>query len=467
MKKFKKVLALSLAAAMGLSLVACTGGETTTAAGSSDDTTEEGTEAVASGDSFIIYVWNDEFPRLMRDYMPGYTANEEFTTGGVMDDGSVIEFVTNANEGLNYQTKLTEALVNGDQVDMFLVEADYATKYTSADAGVAMDVKDLGFTDDDLANMFDYAKNVVTDGGVTRGVSWQCCPGFFLYNKAIAEDVWGASDEETVQSKVKDWDTFDKTAKELADKGYAIVADYAEGSRAANAGRSTAWVDENGVVSVPKEVDEWAERAKVWTDEGAMQGGACFSGDQYVAGFTNEGKVLGYFSTTWNLGWPFKGFYESDESLANDTFKWGACEGPVAYYWGGTWACASTTCTNTDLAYDIMWNMTCNEDVLKAMAEGEMNFANNKPAMEAIKDSYEMGDSFAWVDLGDKSYIAMCLDRAEAIKVQNMTDYDQMIEIYQDNIQQYFSGDATKEEALDNFYKSVTEKWTELSAPEE
>lgn len=334
MKKFKKVLALSLAAAMGLSLVACSkGGDTTTAAPGNPDSTET-VAPTASGDAFVIYVWNDEFPRLMRDYMPGYTANDEFTTGGVMDDGSKIEFVTNANEGLNYQTKLTEALVNGDQVDMFLVEADYATKYTSADADVAMDVKELGFTDDDLGNMFDYAKNVVTDGGVTRGVSWQCCPGFFFYRKDIAEEVWGASDEDTVQAKVKDWDTFDATAKELAGKGYAIVADYSEGSRAANAGRSSAWVVD-GVINVPDEIDDWTERAKVWVDEGAMQGGDCFSGEQYIKGLTKEGKVFGYFATTWNFGWPFNGLVDP---VDDETFKWGACEGPVAYYWGGTWA---------------------------------------------------------------------------------------------------------------------------------
>ena len=470
MKKFKKVIALSLALAMGLSLAACTsgsgdttapsGGDDTTAPSGNEDDTTAPSDNNAAGGEFVIYVWNNEFRDLMADYMPGYTADEDHM-GGVMDDGTVIKFVENENSGLNYQTKLTQALMDGSQVDMFLVEADYATKYTSAAADVAMDIKDLGFTDDDLAQMYDYAKGVVTDGGVTRGVSWQCCPGFFLYRKDLAEEQLGVTSEAEMQEKIKDWDAFDATAKELADKGYYIVADYQEGSRAANAQRSTAWVTD-GVITIPSEIDEWTERAKGWYDEGAMAGGANFDGNgNYGLGVKKDGKVLGYFATTWEFGWPLDGMVDP---VDDDTFKWSAVQGPVGYFWGGTWACASKNCSNTALAYDIMWNMTCNKDVLQAMAADRMNFANNKAAMEEIADSYQMADKFAWFDY-DGSYISMCLDLAENIEVKNMSPYDQMIENYQDAMGQYFAGDSTKDEALQTFYNSVTEKWTELSAP--
>ena len=224
-KKFKKVLALSLAAAMGLSLVACNGNaNTTTSTSGGDDTTATDDQSTdeqkpSGGGDFYIYVWNDEFPKLMANYMPGFTANSDMT-GGTMEDGTNIHFVTNESKDMKYQTELDKALQGGSQVDMFLVEADYATKYTSAEANVAMDVKDLGITDDDLANMYSYAKNIVTDtNGVTRGVSWQAAPGFFAYRKDIAQEVLGVSDSADVQAKISNWDDFTAVAKQMKDKG--------------------------------------------------------------------------------------------------------------------------------------------------------------------------------------------------------------------------------------------------------
>lgn len=482
MKKFKKVLALSLALAMGLSLAACggssdsgnsgnsgsgdSGNASSNNGGSSDNggatdnggSTDNGGAATGNGETFYIYVWNNEFRNLMANYMPGYTADDDHM-GGYMEDGTRIQFIENENSGLNYQTKLSTAIADGEQVDMFLVEADYAVKYTSADAGVAMDIKDLGFTDDDLATMYDYAKNVVTDGGVTRGVSWQCAPGFFAYRRDIAEAVWGQSDPEFVQSKLDSWENFDKAAEELKAKDYAIVAEYQEGSRAANAGRSSAWVTD-GVITVPKEIEEWTERAKGWYDNGYMLGGKAWdAAGNWGKGMKSDGNVFGYFACSWFLNFSMAEQVEGDAT-------WAFCQGPVPYYWGGTWLCAGSNCTNTQLAYDIMWNMTCNVDILKEMAVKEMNFANNKKAMEEVAKDFTPDPKYSWIDLGDDNYFNMCLDLAEAIEVKNMTGYDQMIENYQDAMSDYFNGTSSKDDALKNFYNAVTEKWTELSAPQ-
>lgn len=466
-KKFKKVLALSLALAMGLSLVACNGGSGDTTAPNSGDNTsaEPGSEqGGGEGSTFYIYVWNDEFPKIMANYMPGYTSDSDFT-GGVMDDGTRVEFVTNASADMLYQTELDKALTGSKQVDMFLVEADYATKYTSADAGVAMDVKDLGLTDDDLANMYDYAKNIVTDtNGVTRGVSWQCAPGFFAYRKDIAQEVLGVSDAADVQAKINSWDNFNAVAKQMKDAGYYMVSDYTEGSRNFNAARSSAWVND-GVVSVPAEVDEWCDMAKDWYDKGYMHGGNNFDGTgNWGADMGEDGKVFGYFACTWYLNFCMKP--NTTENPESEDYKWGLCQGPDAFYWGGTWMCASTSCTNTALAYDIMYNLTCNVDVMKEMAKKELNFANNKKAMEEYANEFTGDDAFAWLDLGDDNYFSMCLDFAEAIDVDvtKMTPYDQIIESYQSAVAEYFNGTVSKDDALANFYTSVTEKYQELSA---
>lgn len=470
MKKFKKVLALSLAAAMGLSLCACSNGADASTASTDDNSSEEASTedgAASNGDTFNIYVWNDEFPKIMANYMPGYTADDDFQ-GGVMDDGTRIEFITNASADMLYQTELDKALTGGAQVDMFLVEADYATKYTSADAGVAMDIKDLGFTDDDLSNMYDYAKNIVTDtNGVTRGVSWQCAPGFFAYRKDIAQEVLGVSDSADVQALIKDWDGFNDVAKKMADAGYYMVSDYTEGSRVYNASRSSAWVTD-GVVTVPAEVDTWADQAKEWYDNGEMHGGSNFDGaGNWGADMAEDGKVFGYFACTWYLNFSMKPNVTTEPT--SEDYKWSICQGPDGWYWGGTWMCASTSCSNTELAYNIMHTLTCDVDVMKTMAEKELNFANNKQAMEEYAKEFTGSDTFDWLDLGDENYFSMMVEFADAINVDvtKMTQYDQIIETYQDKIAEWFNGTvADKDTALDNFYTAVTEKYQELSKPE-
>jgi hypothetical protein len=464
-KKFKKVLALSLALAMGLSLAAC--GDTTTSDNSassdddanvdnSGDDSSDSSSVEGNGETFYIYVWNNEFRDLMANYMPGYTADEDHY-GGYMDDGTRIQFVENENSNMNYQNKLDEALTDGSQVDMFLVEADYAVKYTSADAGVAMDIKDLGFTDDDINNFYDYVNEVVTDtDGVTRGVSWQAAPGFLIYNKDIAEEVLGVSDAADVQEYVKDWDAFEETAAKMKDAGYTMVTDWQEGSRVFNAARSTAWV-QDGVITIPAEIDEWTEMAKGWYDNGYMSGGDMWSSDEWKNGFS-EGNFC-YFGCTWYLLWSMA------EQVTGDV-TWSVCQGPDSFYWGGTWLCAGVNCTNTDLAYQIMYEMTSDPEVVTAIAEGDLNFASNKTIMaDVAEQNIDVGRD--WLDLGDSNYFAMCKEMADAIEVQNMTPYDQMIETYQSAIADYFNGNADKDTALKNFYNTVTEQWPKLSAPTE
>ncbi len=75
-----------------------------------------------------------------------------------------------------------------DKIDLFLVEADYALKYVDTD--YTMPVKDLGITDDDLSNQYQYTKDIVTDSnGVLKGLSWQGCPGILFYNRDAAKEV--------------------------------------------------------------------------------------------------------------------------------------------------------------------------------------------------------------------------------------------------------------------------------------
>ena len=73
-------------------------------------------------------------------------------------------------------------------------------------------------------------------------------------------------------------------------------------------------------------------------------------------------------------------------------------------------------------------------------------------------------DEYAFAVLGGQNPLAMFCAGAEKIDLSNLSAYDQGCnESFQNSMKDYFLGNATYEEALDNFYKSVIEKYPELS----
>ena len=177
------------------------------------DAAEETEEAAADeGKVLNIQCWNEEFKSRLEDHYPGYEKVDD-TTGKIGD--VTVKFHITPSDDNAYQNNLDSILPGNadaaadDKTDLFLIEADYALKYTDADADVAMKLSDLGITDADLSKQYQYTKDVVTDAnGDLRGASWQACSAGLIYDRAIAKEVLGSDDPADVQAAVKDWDTF-------------------------------------------------------------------------------------------------------------------------------------------------------------------------------------------------------------------------------------------------------------------
>ena len=201
-KRTKKLISMSLASIMALSLAGCGG-----SSGGSDSSKKEGSGD--AGKTLNIWCWNDEFQSRFNDYYPEVEKVSKDKSTTTLKDGTVVKWTINPNENNNYQNKLDEALMNqekasaDDKIDIFLIEADYALKYVDTDYTMA--VKDLGITDADLADQYQYTKDIVTDSnGVLKGVSWQGCPGVLFYNREAAKEVLGSDDPADVQEYVKE-----------------------------------------------------------------------------------------------------------------------------------------------------------------------------------------------------------------------------------------------------------------------
>ena len=445
----KKILSWALVAAMAASMLVGCGG-------TSNESKNDGSDTAAEGKVLNIYCWNEEFKTRVTDH---YDAYEEVdaTTGKIGD--ITVKWNITANENNAYQNNLDNKLLEqadaaaDDKIDIFLVEADYAIKYTGSD--YTMPIADLGITEADIADQYKYTQDVVTADGVLKGLSWQGCPGVLFYNREAAKEILGSDDAETVQAAVADWETFNKTAEAAKAKGYSMVSSVNDTYRVYSNNVTSKWVVD-GKINIDDNLMKWVDDSKALVDGGYAGTHALWS-DDWSAGFYPEGKVFCYFGPAWLVNFSMAADTEGSIGYQGG---WGATEGPQGFFWGGTWICAATGTDNKEAIKDIMLTLTANEEVMKGIVEADDDFVNNVPAMEAMAEDTEYSSAI----LGGINPLAMYCAGAESINLENISAYDQACnEEFQNAMKNYFEGNASKEEAIELFYKAVVEKHPELT----
>lgn len=464
----KKLVSTVLCTAMAATMVTGCG---STGSGSSSAPAETGSAASSTGEQssasstgtgeqgkvFNIYCWNEEFKSRITDH---YAAYEEVdATTGKIGDITVKWNITPSDDNA-YQNNLDATLLKqasaaaDDKVDMFLIEADYALKYVDSD--YTMPVKDLGITDADLSKQYQYTKDVVTDSnGVLKGLSWQGCPGVLFYNRAAAKEVLGTDDPAQVQEYVKDWDTFNQTAATLKDAGYSIMSTVNDSYRVYSNNVSSPWVVD-GKINVDDNIMKWVDDSKELVDAGETNTYELWS-DDWSKGFYPDGKVFCYFGPAWLVN--FSMAADTEGSIGYEG-GWGATEGPQGFFWGGTWICAAEGTDNADLIKDIMLTMTTDDEVMKEIVVDDDDFVNNQDVMNAMAEDTGYSSKI----LGGQNPIGIYCAGVETLDLSNLSAYDQGCnEEFQNAMKNYFEGNATKDEALDLFYKAVVEKYPELS----
>lgn len=440
----KKILSALLVAAMAAAALAGCGEKSE--GGASD-----------GGAVLNVYCWNDEFQRRVKDHYPGYEVVDA-TTGKIGD--VTVKWNITPNDNNAYQNHLDETLLKqesaaaDDKIDIFLVEADYALKYV--DTEYSMAISDLGITEADLQNQYQYTKDIVTDSkGVLKGVSWQGCPGVLVYNRDIATEVFGTDDPATIQGKLADWDTFKATAAELQEAGYYMTSSVNDTYRVYSNNVSTKWVVD-GKITIDDNLMKWVEDSKEMVEAGQTNTYELWS-DDWKKGFYPEGKVFCYFGPAWFVD--FSMAADTNGSVAN-AGRWAATEGPQGFYWGGTWICAATGTDNAAEIKDIMLKLTTDEAIMTDIVKADNDFVNNKPAMEAMAADTKYSSAV----LGGQNPLAMYCAGAEKIDLSNLSAYDQGCnEEFQNAMKNYFDGNASLDEALELFYKAVVEKYPELT----
>ncbi len=446
MKNFRKIVIFIVAMAMMVSVGACT---TKKAAGISD-----------TGKVLRIYCWNQEFKSRFTDY---------FEKAGKIPSGVTVEWVITPNENNAYQNKLDTDLAaqktSTDKIDIFLVEADYALKYVDSDYTLDV-INDIGLTKAEIANQYKYTQSIATNSkGILKGVTWQATPGLFAYRRSIAKAVLGSDDPKTVQAAISDWTKFDSVAVQMSAKGYKMLSGYDDSYRTFSNNVSSSWVDKNSKIVIDSNLMKWVDQTKLYTEKGYNNKTSLWAAE-WSADQGPKGKVFGFFYSTWGINFTLLG-----NSLAKPEAEGGkkevgngiygdyaVCEGPQSYYWGGTWICAGPKTDNVSLVRDVMKTLTTDEKTMKQITLYTEDFTNNSVAMEEIATS-----DYKSAFLGGQNHIALFASAAKAIKMDNISKYDQgMTEEFQKAFKDYFDGAVTKEAALANFYTAIIEKYPNL-----
>jgi len=368
------------------------------------------------------------------------------------------------NEGSVYQDNLDMALEN-DMVDMFVLEADYATKYVKSE--FVIDMSTIGL---DTSKQYKYTVDVVTNAaGKVVGSSWQATPGAIVYNEAVAKAVYGA--DVTVDQMAEKLSTFDKfktTAAEVKAKStesaplYTLIGPDCWFRTYAN--NLSAKMYDGSKITVDAKLIDWVNDTKEFATNGYIQGvidDYKLWGGEWAAAMAQD-KALCVFTCPWFTDFCLTG----NRAKGKDTDgNWNYAgmkmvAGYSSWFWGGTWLTATPVSQQedtikTDIA-NIIKDMTTNKDTLLLISKGTLDFTNNKEAMDALsKETAAPGNPGYSTFFAQNPYgiYAAAVEKADLSKA---SDFDQQIsEKIQGAFRPYFQGKKTADEAWAQFVKDV------------
>ncbi len=470
----KNLFALFGAVAVGLGLVGCTGNTDS----SKTSTTEE-------DKTINIRCWNTEF---MERFEKFYAEKIDKNLGEkkyLLKSGKTVVFNIVANDDNAYQNALDNALKADDgakaseKIDMFLMEADYAKKYIETD--YTLDIKkDVGLSDSDLSDMYDYTKTVVTNSdGVLKGVSWQATPGLYAFRSDEAAKIWddypadsaGAEAQAAfVQSKIDTWDKFNAVAATAKEKGIKMLSGYDDSYRTFSNNATKAWVTEDNAgkltVHLDDQIKNWIKQTKQFSDNGYNNRTSLWD-NTWAKDQGPSGDVFGFFYSTWGINFTLLGNSlqdsNGDQKVGNGLYgKYRVCQGPASYYWGGTWLAAAKNCNNIEDVKDIMKTMTCDSTVAEKITRETQDYTNNKTAMNKLASDTTYKSDF----LGGQNHIKLFKESAASIKLAPMSAYDQGCnEKLQAAMKDYFKADnpVTFETAINTFKTNIKTTYSELA----
>lgn len=469
----KRILAAVVAAASVLSLAGCNPDSTSSGAGSGNSGNsskpDEKVELKDDGDCLTILTWNgNSDTKTMVEFFleqKGYDTNK-VVFKGVGDNGEA------ARDGYR------QYFLGNEDADLIVMDADWVQDYVCSSDIVGYDA--IGLSKSDFPDAFSYTLSFGTDpSGVLKANSFQATPGGFVYRADLAEQYLGVKTPEEMQAKVKDWATFEATAKQVKEASNGKCAlQSTEGGlwQVFQSNRTKPWVVDGKLVM--DNAEEFYDIAKRMSDDKGIAGVGQWSAAWYASVF--NGDAMGDFAPTWGLttnagsilynfanetkeqqavddngkpkvdenGKPVMEVVAVNGSEASDKMK--ICEGPSGWYWGGSYIGVTKKCNNKTLAKEFIEFYCKDANTMKAYAEKTKDFVNNKTVMSSLDSKNSL--------LGGQNHYAILTKVMDNLNLEGkITKYDSKIKgLFNDSVNAYLKGEfSTKQEAIDSFKLKV------------
>ncbi|MCQ2528586.1 MAG: ABC transporter substrate-binding protein [Saccharofermentans sp.] len=434
-----------------------------TACGKKEDgavETVEKKDTVKTDDGkIVINLWSftDEVPKMVDKYIE---LHPEFG-----EKYEVKVSITPTTDGA-YQPALDTALTGGgaDSPDMFCAEAAFVLKYTQGDMSMyAAPYSDLGIdVDKDIADaqIAPYSVDIGTrtaDGKVVA-LGYQATGGAFIYRRSIAKDVFGTDDPAAIADEIgsgsQNWDKFYEAAAKLKENGTPIISGDGDIWHAIENSSEAGWVADDTLVidgkreafiDISKDLTDngWSNQTQDWTEAWYAD----------MAG-TSETPCFGFFGPAWLIN------YTMGEHCDNTYGDWAVCPPPVGFFWGGTWVIANAASSDevkAGVGELIRWiTLDTSETGLQYMwANGTLNGEGG--TKDSVASNTVMAKSNGELEfLGGQNMFDVFVPANEYANGKNLTQYDEKINsIWRDQVRQYTAGEATRDEAIENFKTGV------------
>ncbi|MCD8075868.1 MAG: twin-arginine translocation signal domain-containing protein [Lachnospiraceae bacterium] len=409
-------------------------------------------DASADG-AFVVWGWNDDIKTIL----------DTVFAEAYPDEYSRIVFVNTGGSDY-YQTKLDAVLEDPSNElypDLMGLEVDYVQKYTNSDW--LLNVADIGITDEDMANMYQYNVDLGSDyDGNVKALFWQATPGCYAVRADLAATYLGTTDPDEIAAKFADLDTILETAREVNEASGGtckLFSGYDEIKRSLMNSREVGFYDENDVITLDENITTYLETAKTLYDEELTYNTSQWSADWYAnmdGDGTESNAALAYFGCPWFVYWSLSSTWKGQTILV---------PAQEQCFWGGTGLAATTGCSDTELAALIMQYLACNTEGMVAINAQNSDYVNNTEAIAQIIESGASadGNGYMYTDAG-QNFIEFFYDKADAIDASTVTAEDQTIlSLLDTECQAYATGEKDLETALADLTASIHDTYSYLS----
>jgi ABC-type glycerol-3-phosphate transport system substrate-binding protein len=385
-----------------------------------------------------------------------------------------------------YQTKVKAAISSGDVPDVIALEAAFVRDYVESD--FLLPLNDLMPKAKELQT-YQFMLDIGTYEGVTKAYSYQATPGALFYRRSLAKKYFGTDDPIKMQEILSSMDKFkEAAAKVKADSNgnTFMVGSSGDFMNLFYSNRSTPWVIDDKL-NIDQKVYDMIETAKEfrqngWEAQATQWGPGWFAGmnDSLKDASGTAKQIFCYFLPTWGLPYVLMPNSESKtvdgNAVGNSTSgDWACINGPMPYYWGGTWMGVMDEAKNAATAKDFIEFATLNKETLKNWAlgtytnaylkkidssigdtqgQGAGDFVSSQVVVKEITSKFDNSDASAFL-AGQNSYSGFA-KAAPTISLKLMQGTDDAIQrALNDPLDDYVSGKSTKDQLIKQFKDNI------------